>query len=237
MTVNLEEFIKYFIKKWKMIFVITVIVTASFIGGAIFLGEEITVPHSEEYLHYEQELEWHESYLEESILMNLDPLSIHERTLLLKNISDKERLKLYALSSEIWEGYETDRSKKYISELVRWNEVENNDTVELVLHHGTEEECLSAAEYLAERLYAKDSGVEIVIGPEKIVVDEELQEEHLRWYDRIYYVNSLLLDSQAGYTISVSMPIAAITGIFTGSILSIFVGLVSFVVRRGKKFD
>ena len=216
MTVNLEEFIKYLIKKWKMVCVITVLVTVCFAAGAMFLGEEITVPHSEEYLHYEQELEWHESYLEESILMNLDPLSIYERTLLLRNISDYEVLKNYAVSSEIWEEYETARSKKYISELVQWIETEDSNTIELQLRHATEEECLSAAEYLQKKLQAKDLSVEIIIGAEKIVVDEKLQEEHLRWYDRIYYVNSLLLDSQAGYTISVNKPIAVITGVLTG---------------------
>lgn len=237
MTVNLEEFIKYLIKKWKMVCVITVLVTACFAAGAMFLGEEITVPHSEEYLHYEQELEWHESYLEESILMNLDPLSIHERTLLLRNISDYEVLKNYAVSSEIWEEYETARSKKYISELVQWIETEGSNTIELQLRHATEEECLSAAEYLQQKLQAKDLSVEIIIGAEKIVVDEKLQEEHLRWYDRIYYVNSLLLDSQAGYTISVNKPIAVITGVLTGSVLSIFVGLISYMIIRGKDFD
>lgn len=237
MTISLEEFLKYMIKSWKMVILLIVIVTACFTIGATFLGEEINVPPSEEYLHYEQELEWHESYLEESVLMNLDPLSIHERTLLLRNISDHEMLKNYALSSEIWEDYSTERSKKYISELVNWKESEDSDTVELILRHATEEECLSAAEYLEEKLIKKDPEVEVVIGAEKIVTDEELQEEHLRWYSRINYVNSLLLDAQAGYTIRVSKPAAVMTGVLAGAVLSLFVGLLSFVIRRGKHFD
>ena len=237
MTISLEEFIKYMIKRWKMVIGLIIIAAACFTAGAVFLGEEISVPHSEEYLHYEQELEWHESYLEESILMNLDPLSIHERTLLLRNISDNELLRNYALSSEIWEEYDTERSKKYISELVSWNESENGDTVELILHHATEDECLTAAEYLEKKLHEKDSTVEIIIGAEKVVTDEKLQEEHLRWYSRIDYVNSLLLDAQAGYTIRVSKPAAVITGVLFGSILAVFAGLISFMFRRGKHFD
>ena len=123
MTISLEEFIKYMIKRWKMVIGLIIIAAACFTAGAVFLGEEISVPHSEEYLHYEQELEWHESYLEESILMNLDPLSIHERTLLLRNISDNELLRNYALSSEIWEEYDTEKSKKYIQAGVAYKNI------------------------------------------------------------------------------------------------------------------
>lgn len=236
-TISFEEFLKYMLKKWKMTAVVIAVVTACFAIGAMFFGEEITVPHSEEYLRYEQELEWHKSYLEESILMNLDPLSIHERSLFLRKFSDKELLKNYALSSEIWEDYSTKWSKKYISELVSWNENQDSDTVELVLRHATEEECLDAAKYLEKKLLEKESSVEVIIGAERIVTDEKLQEEHLRWHSRIYYVESLLLESQAGYTLKVNKVAAVITGVLTGGILSLFFGLVSFTIRRGKEID
>lgn len=236
-TMSFDEFLKYMLKKWKITVVLVVITTAGFGIGAMFLGEEITVSPSEEYLRYEQELEWHESYLEESILMNLDPLSIHERSLFLRNLSDKELLKNYAVSSEIWEEYDTEWSKKYISELVSWNENQENDTVELVLRHATEEECLDAAQYLEKRLLEKEPSVEVIIGAERIVTDEKLQEEHLRWHSRIYYVSTLLLEAQAGYTLKVSKKAAVITGALTGGILSLVFGMVSFVIRRGKEID
>ena len=220
-----------------MMTVIILVFAASFLCGAMYLGEEIVVPHSEQYLHYEQALEWHESYLKESVLMNLDPLKIYERTLFLRNISDEELLKDYALSSEVWEDYETNWSKKYISELVSWNEVEDSETIEIVLRHATEEECLEASTYLEKKLLERDSTAEIVIGAERVVTDEKLQEEHLRWYDRIYYVNTLLLDSQAGYTLNVSKSAAVITGVLTGGILSIVICLGSLMIERGKKVD
>lgn len=236
-TVNFEEFLKYMLKKWKMAVGIIVIVGACFAVGALYLGEEITVPHSEEYLHYERELEWHKSYLEESILMNLNPLNIYERRIVLDNFSDKEQLKNYALSSEIWEEYNTTWSKKYISELVSWNEKQDSNTVELILHHASGEECLDAAEYLKEKLCEKDSSLEVLIGAERIVTDEKLQEEHLRWYSRIYYVETLLLEAQAGYTLKVNVIAATITGVLSGGILSLAVGLISFMIRRGKEVD
>lgn len=235
MTISLEEFIKYLIKKWKRTVVVIIVFAACFFAGAIFLGDEITVPHSEEYLRYEQELAWHESYLKESILMNLNPLSIHERSLFLKNIKDKDLLKNYAVSSEIWEGYDTDWSKKYISELVSWNENQNDNTVELIIRHATEEECLDAAEYLKEKLCEKDPSLELVVGAERIVTDENLQEEHLRWHSRIYYVNSLLLEAQAGYTLNVNKVAALIAGILTGGVVSLIWGLISFVIGSGKE--
>ena len=86
MTISLEEFIKYLLKKWKMMVSVMLIVTAIFTGATFFVGNEISVPHSEEYLYYEQEVEYLKSYMEKSILMNLDPTCIYERTLFIKNI-------------------------------------------------------------------------------------------------------------------------------------------------------
>lgn len=237
MTICLEDFLKYLLKKWKIVALIVAVSAVCFVAGAMFLGEEIVVPHSEEYLHYEQELQWHESYLEESILMNLDPLSIHERSIILRNITDNEQMKNYAVSSEIWEDYDTEWSKKYISELVSWEENQDDGTVELVLRHATEQECVEAAKYLEKKLLEQDSAVEVIISAERIVADEKLQSEHLRWYDRIYYINSLLLDSRAGYVLKVNKMAAAITGVMAGGMLALAWGLVSFVIRRGKEVD
>ena len=163
--------------------------------------------------------------------MNLDPTCIYQRTLVLRNISDKELLKNYAVSSEILEELETDRSKTYISELVSWNENETG-TVELVLRHATSEECLETAEYLKEKLLMRDSSADIIISEEKIVTDEKLQEEHLRWYSRIDYVNSLLLDAQAGYTIKVNAVVAALIGALTGGFFSIVLVLVLYLFKK-----
>ena len=55
MTVSFEEFVNYFIKKWKVVALIVFGCVALFVGAAKLMGEEISVPHSEEYLYYEQE--------------------------------------------------------------------------------------------------------------------------------------------------------------------------------------
>ena len=237
LTISLDEFVKYLVKKWKMVCAIVVICVGLFAGTAIMLGEEIHVPHSEEYLHYEQELAWHEDYFEKSILMNLDPTSIHQRELLLRNITDKEILKNYAVSYEIWDEFETSWDKTYISELVVWNENETDGSVSLTLKHATTEECLEAAEYLKAKLLQKDSSLEVIICEEKIVKDDKLQEEHSRWYDRMYYVSSLLLDSRAGYTLKVSVPAAVVVGALSGGVFAVVTAVGTYLWeqrRRGK---
>ena len=234
MTISLEEFIKYLLSKWKIFGCVIVLCALLFGGTAVMLGEEIHVPHSEEYLYYEQELAWHVSYFEESVLLNTDPTKIHVRNLLLRNVTDKEILKLYVTSLEIWDDFETEWKKTYFSELVTWNELENSDTIELTLRHATEKECLDAANYLKEKIQSKDTTTEVIIGEERVGLDDKAQEEHLRWHSRIDYMESCLLNAQAGYTLKVSVPAAVIVGCLSGTILTTFVLLFWYMVK-GKK--
>lgn len=229
MTISLEEFIKYLLKKWKMMISVILIVTAVFTGSTFFVGNEISVPHSEEYLYYEQEVEYLKSYMEKSILMNLDPTCIYERTLFVRNIADKAILKDYVDSSEIWQKFETERAKTYIWQLVNWKETDTADAVEIKIRHATSEECMECAEYLKLELGKKDASAEIIIGAETVSVDEELAKEHLRWYDRIEYAESLLLNAQAGYTIEINKMAAVIVGAFAGCVAAIMAALILYI--------
>lgn len=233
MTISLEEFIKYLLKKWKVIVGVTGICILLLVSVSKIFGGEISVPHSEEYLYYEQDLAWHESYLENSVLMNIDPTCIYQRTILLRNVTDAELLRIYVTSSEIWNDFETEWSKLYFTELVRWSATEEGDSIQITLRHATSEECKDAAEHLQAKIQEKDKAVEVLVCEEKVVVDEKLQEEHLRWYSRINYVNTLILEAQAGFTLKVSIVAAAITGAFAGGILSVF-GLLVWYVVKGK---
>ena len=234
MTISFEDFVKYFIKKWKITVGLVVLFVALVIGGTKLLGEEISVPHSEEYLYYEKESAWLESYMKEAALMQINPTEIPERTLFLKNVTDSESLKDYAMSREIWEGYVTEYKQSYLYELLNWQEDEEGN-VELTIRHVTAEECLQAAEHLKSRLQDRDAAAEITIGEARIVKDEKLQDEQLRWYDRIDYSKSLLLDSQAGYTLKVSVAAAAITGVIAGGMLSLVVLFLMCIFERNKK--
>ena len=92
-TINLDDYIRFIIKKWKIALALILGCAVVFAGATKIFGNEITVPHSEEYLYYEKSLKWHEEYLEESTLMSANPTSIYVETILLKNISDADLLK------------------------------------------------------------------------------------------------------------------------------------------------
>ena len=233
MTISFEEFVKYLIKKWFIVTGCVLLFAALFVAGTKVLGEEISVPHSEEYLYYEKESAWLERYMKEAALMQINPTEIPERTLFLENVTDAAGMKDYALSREIWEGYVTGYEKNYLYELLNWQESEDG-RVELILRHVTEEDCLVAAEHLKARLADKDAGALITIGEARITKDENLQDEQLRWYDRIDYSKSLLLDSQAGYTLKVSVAAAAITGAVVGGVISVVIVFLMCVFGKKK---
>lgn len=234
LTISFEDYVKYYIKRWKTAALVVILCAAVFAVGSKFFGEEIVSAPSEEYLYYEQESAWLERYLKESILMQINPTEIPERTLYLKNISVKEETKDYVLSRAIWENYITDRNTDYFYELLDWKE-EDNGNVQLTIRHVTEEECLDAAEYLKDRLEKEDVFMEVTIGESKMTKDEDLQDEQLRWYDRIDYSKTLLLDSQAGYTITVSTKISACCGIVTGVFLSSVIIFILCIRERSRQ--
>lgn len=231
MTISFEEFVKYFIKKWKLAAVIMLGCIALFLGAAKFIGEEISVPHSEEYLYYEKESKWLEEYLEESSLMKMNPTSIPEVTLFLEQVSDFVKLKDYVLSKNVWDEFAAERNKDYYYELIRLEEGTNGNAT-LILRHVTEEEVIEAANYLQQKIKEFDGEIEATIGELRIVKDEELQDEHLRWHDRIDYSKSLLLNSQAGYTIKVSYTASAVTGCVAGVLLALVVVMIIYVLEE-----
>ena len=233
-TISLEEFITYFLRKWKIVVAVITIIAAMFAGATRLLGEEISVPHSEEYLYYEQESAWLESYLENSVLMKMNATEIPEITLFIENSAEPELLKDYILSKEVWAEFESERNKDYFYELLTLQE-EGTGKVALTIRHVTEEECLKTAKYLKEKLENYDTSIKVTAGELRYVKDENLQDEQLRWYDRIDYSKSLLLEAQAGYTIKVNMIAAVITGALIGGILSVVITLLMFVFQKSRK--
>ena len=233
-TVNLEEFINYCLKKWKIFVVIIVVIISLFAGITKIVGEEITVPHSEEYLYYEKESAWLEKYLEESLLMKMNPTCIPEITLFIENVSDEKMLKDYVSSKKMWEEIDSAYNNDFFYELIVWDEAEE-ENVQLILRHITEEECTAFAEYIKYKIEKFDKAIAVTVGEIRIVQDENLQDEQLRWYDRIDYSKSLLLEAQAGYTIKVNLIAAIIAGGLCGGVLSITVVFVLFLSGKSKK--
>ena len=231
-TINFDEFIKYYTKKWKIVLIVIVLFTALFTGTTKIFGNEIVVPHSERYLYYEERLKWHEDYFENSVLMSLNPTEIHVTTALVSNMSNQAELENYVISEEIWEDFTTETDKKYLPELVEWKETAENGVIEISLRHGTQEESEEFLKYLLEKINQKDSEVEITIGAERIEVDEELQDLQNDWYNRIDYLNDRMEEAEAGFTIHINIVAAAITGIIVGGLMSIIIVLLIFMISR-----
>ena len=87
---------------------------------------------------------------------------------------------------------------------------------------------------LEEKILNRDKEATVIISEEKIIKDDKLQEEHLRWYSRIDYVESLLLEAQAGYTLRVSVMSAILVGTMAGAVGSVFVILFWYMIK-GKR--
>lgn len=232
--VSFDEFVSYYIKKWKIVVLMIVIFSAVFWGGTKLFGEEIVVPHSEEYLYYEKELLWHEDYLKNSVLMSVNPTSIYVETKILDNISDVDLLKNYALSVEIWSDFDTDYERKYLPELVNWNENMQTGKVELALSHISKEESNDCLEYLIGKLKLKDEELQVTDGAGRVRVDTELQDKQNDWFSRIDFLSNMLEEAEAGFAISVDATAALLCGILVGAFLSVPMLLGMFMLKRKK---
>lgn len=234
-TISLEDFIITFLKKWKMTAVIVILCAGLFAGVSYAIGEEISAPASEEYLYWEENLKNVVSYRENSILMEADPMKIYQETIFLSDIADKEILKNYVFSTEIWNELETDRSKLYASELIEWVESETSNLVTLNLRHATEEECKIWMTYLCEQIVEFDVDVKVTKGSASIVTDEKVLERQQKKYDDIGFAEQLLDESQAAYTIEVRIEVAAMLGAVMGGIVSGLLVAVGMMFKKNSR--
>ena len=92
-TVSLDEFIKYLMKKWKIVLTVILLVTVSFVFSAAFLGNKITIPPSEEYENLKEQEKSFETYIDNSPLMKIDSTNVYERIIYVSKIVDREPLK------------------------------------------------------------------------------------------------------------------------------------------------
>ena len=89
-TVSLEDFIKYLLKKWKSVIFFVGIIMILFVIGAKMFGQKIVVEPSERYVVLQGQKETIEEYIENSPFMEIDPMNIHQCRIYLKNISNRE---------------------------------------------------------------------------------------------------------------------------------------------------
>jgi len=221
LTVNLDDFIKYVLKKWKTVIIIMVVCGVFFTGGAIMFGQKIVVQPSERYLELQEQKTSIEDYIENSIFMRIDPMNINQRVIYIKNVSDRELLKDFVLSGEIWGDIREEIPAKYLIELITWSETETIETIEIKVSHAEPEKCDEYAGFLVGKLQNFDEKADITLGTKFTVSEEAVMKEQRRQYKLLDDINSELEYTAAGYTIEVSIISTVIVGGIFGALLSV----------------
>ena len=235
MTVSFDDLIMFYLKKWKIFLMFMIILPLLFVAGTMIIGKEIVVPDSEEYLYYQEQVEYYEDYIDNSILLKIDPMEIPERTLYVSNITNHVLLKDYVQSTEIWDDFKSDVKAAYLSELISWQVTSNENLISIRVRHITQEECDKCIDYVIKQLEQFDSQLQIEKGAARVVSDKELSADNLYVYARLEVSNEKLESADAGYVIRVDMLSSALCGILTGALLATVVLFVRFYVISVRK--
>lgn len=232
MSVSLDEVLKYLLKKWKFL------VVCALLGGGIatvtakVMDNSIVIPQSENYVELkEQEAEFLD-YINNSIRMKMDPLNVPERTLFIDNISDRNTIKDYIDSGEIWRASEQTIPITYLTELTSWGDNRTVKSLELKVQHYDEEECGQFAEYLARQIKAFDSTVDVTVGVQRTVIDKSLGERQLWYLNRLQDIQGQLEYTAQGCIIEVSETVAIAFGTLLGGICAVTLAFFLFLLKR-----
>lgn len=235
LTINLDDFMKYMFLNWKKILISIITVGVFFGFGARIFGQKIVVEPSERYLELQEQKSTLEDYIENSLFMKIDPMNINQRVIYIKNISNRELLKDFVVSGEVWEDIKNEIPSKYLIELVSWDESDIGETAEIKVIHAETEKCDEYTEFLAEQIEKFDEKVNTVLGTTFQVSEEAVMKEQRRQYKLLDDINSELEYTAAGYTIEVSMLASVFTGCLLGAFISAAVLLFLFVVQKNSK--
>ena len=219
MTVSLDDFLKYLIKKWKTMIIFIMVFALLFAASVKTLGEKIIIPPSEEYLKLKEQESSIGGYIENAPMMEIDAMCVPEIVIYLSNISDREALKSHFDSGYIWSGFEYEHYLYYIMELVTWKDANVEESTEIIVRHPKETQCVLMAEFLSEKICEFDKEAEILIGKVHINGDAEIAEAQ-RWFkERFNAIEGQLEYARAGCTIEASLPVAIMLGALVGGVV------------------
>lgn len=235
LTISLDDFMKYMILNWKRILVVIISTGFLFVLGAKIFGQKIVVEPSERYLELQEQKSALEDYVENSLFMKIDPMNINQRVIYIKNISDRELLKDYIVSGEVWGDIRKEIPSKYLIELVSWNEQDTGETVEIKVSHAEPEMCDKYTEFLAEQIRYFDEKVNVTVGAKFQISEEAVMKEQRRQYKLLDDIDSELEYTAAGYTIEVSLLMSAVVGCMFGMLVTVIVSLFLFIIQEKTK--
>ena len=94
-SVSLDEFLNYVMKKWMTIIICVILGCLFSVMGAKICDNTITVPADEEYSELKEQESYFENYMDDSLIMKMDPFNIYERTIYINEFKDRNALKDY----------------------------------------------------------------------------------------------------------------------------------------------
>ena len=230
MSVSLDDFLKYLIKKWYIVITFVLVCCILFCSVTVIIGKKIEVPPSEEYLQLKEEEKSIQHYLENSSVMEMNPVNIYERTLYVSDISDKITLKKYVCSDEVWSELLNSDVVQYVWEIVTWEEI--GEDVEITIRHSNNAQCGEFSEYLTKQIRKKDENVNVVIGEQRTVTDETMANRQLWYLNRLEDVQGQLEYTARGYTIEVTLAVTIALGVFTGGLFAIVILFGVFLMKK-----
>ena len=230
-TVSLDEFIKYLMKKWKIVLTVILLVTVSFVFSAAFLGNKITIPPSEEYENLKEQEKSFETYIDNSPLMKIDSTNVYERIVYISKIIDRGSLKKHVEAGRVWDNWDDENFRRYFSDLVTWYD-STSQSAEIKIQHYEEKECEKLAKYLVEQLHIYDAELEVLLGDALVSRDETIADVQTWYINRLDDIQGQLEHTAAGYTIEATVPIAIVIGAMAGTLLSVVCLFLMFLCSK-----
>ena len=230
-TVSLDEFIKYLMKKWKIVLTVILLVTVSFVFSVAFLGNKITIPPSEEYENLKEHEKSFETYIDNSPLMKIDSPNVYERIVYISKIIDRESLKNHIEAGHVWDNWDDENFRCYFSDLVTWYD-STSQSAEIKIQHYEEKECEKLAKYLVEQLHIYDTELEVLLGDALVSRDETIADVQTWYINRLDDIQGQLEHTAAGYTIEATVPTAIVIGAMAGALLSVVCMYLMFLCSK-----
>lgn len=234
MSVSLDDFIKYLLGKWKYIFVCVMVCMIFSCVSARLSGNKIVIPPDEKYADLKEQEEYFEDYINNSVLMDMNPLNIYEKTIVIDDVSDRDALKGQIDSGEIWKKSDETLPVQYLAELVTWDERTASQAIEIKVQHSEEAECVKLADDLVQQIRAFDHKAEVTVGETRTVIDKSVSDEQMWFVNRLQDIKGQLEYTASGCIIEVSYVVALILGIFLGGLMSFIILFCMFLWKQNR---
>ena len=233
-TVSLDEFTEYLKRKWVVGMLCVILSVIAFVVAAVLLENEIVIPPNEKYDDLKAEEASYEQYIENAPLMKIDPNNVHQRIIYLSNITEKDLLKNFVESGNVWNDWEDEVFRYYFFDHVTWYD-SGIKSAEIKIQYYEEQECQRLAEYLKDKIIEYDNSVSALLGDEHISNDEEIAEVQIWYVNRLDDVQGQLEYTASGYVIETNLSLMIIAGVIAGTLVAITGLFIAFLSTMKKQ--